>query len=243
MLHLRHLGHQIRRIEQRRRCVAAGDHHMLGARTLGQRGNHLVDVDPAPLQWIGELVEHIEVVPFLGESAGDLGPTLRSRGGMIILRARLARPRPSGAHLVPLDGTTDTAFLMRSTEFGQRGLFADLPLRALDELEDRDVEALIPGAQRHSERGRRLPLPRAGVHGQQWSVAPLTRRQSVTGNSQWLTLWHRRTFLRTGIAETSTRRPGRPEISPGRRDRRHAADPAVPPERRGVGPGHRPNPT
>ena len=101
---------------------------------------------------------------------------------------------------MPLDGTTDTAFLMRPTQLGERGLFADLPLRALDELEDRDVEALIPGTQRHSERGGRLALPRAGVHGQQWSVAPLTRRQSVPGNSQWLTLWHRQPFLRSGIA-------------------------------------------
>ena len=47
---------------------------------LGQRGDHLVDVDPAPLQWIGELVEHIEVVPLLGESAGrSSAPSSSSR--------------------------------------------------------------------------------------------------------------------------------------------------------------------
>src|SRR5215212_4272526 len=38
VFHLGHLGDQIGGVEQRLRCVAAGDHHVLGARPRRERG-------------------------------------------------------------------------------------------------------------------------------------------------------------------------------------------------------------
>src|SRR6185312_5919342 len=67
-----------------------------------------------------------------------------------------------------------------------------LPLGALDELEDGDVEAGVPGPQRHSERRRRLPFARTGVHRQDRRVAPRPRGQPIVGNLQRTALWHKR---------------------------------------------------
>src|SRR6476646_9990732 len=64
---LRHLRHEIRGVEQLLRRIAAGDHDVLDARPRRQGRDHLVDIYPAPLQRIGELVEHVEIVPLLGK--------------------------------------------------------------------------------------------------------------------------------------------------------------------------------
>src|SRR5438132_12019157 len=69
MLDLGHLRHQIGGVEQCLRRVAAGDHDVLGSGPGGQGRDYLVDVDPSPLQRISELVEHIEVMPLLGDPA------------------------------------------------------------------------------------------------------------------------------------------------------------------------------
>src|SRR6185436_12547521 len=76
VLDLRHLGDEIGGVQQRLGSVAAGDYDVLGARALGQRRDDLLDVDPAPLQRIGELVEHVEVVALLGRPARDLRPSI-----------------------------------------------------------------------------------------------------------------------------------------------------------------------
>ncbi len=72
---------------------------------VGQGLHHVVDVDPAPVDRIGELVQHVDPVGLGGQPALDLLPALGRRRGMIIIAARLARPGPTRAHLVPLDRT------------------------------------------------------------------------------------------------------------------------------------------
>ena len=66
---LGHLSHQIGDFEQSRRGVAPGDHDMLPTRPGQQCIDHLVYVDPPPSEWVGELVENVEVVFLRGEAA------------------------------------------------------------------------------------------------------------------------------------------------------------------------------
>src|SRR5882757_8208198 len=79
---------------------------------------------------------------------------------------------------------------MQTAEFAKSGLLPHSPLGALDELEHRDVEALVPGAQRHAERRGRLALARPGVDREQWGIAANACRQPVVGHGQRLALWH-----------------------------------------------------
>src|SRR5262249_26990406 len=151
---------------------------------------HLVDIYPAPLQRIGELVEHVEIVQLLGEPAGDLRPAIGGRRRVVDLGAVLARPRPARAHLVPLPRTAHPLVPMQPAESAERGFLPHFPLGTLDELKYRDVETLIPCPKRHAERSGRLALARAGVHGEQWRVAPGAGRQAVVGDGERLALWH-----------------------------------------------------
>ena len=86
-----------------------------------KRRDHLVDVHPAPLQRIGELVEHVEVVPLLGKPARDLGPAVGGGRRVVDLGAVLARPRPARAHLVPLHRAADAVLVVQPAEFAERG--------------------------------------------------------------------------------------------------------------------------
>ena len=54
---------------------------------FAQRLDDVVDVDPAPLHRVGELVEHVEVVGLLGQPALDLGPALGGLGRVVGLLA------------------------------------------------------------------------------------------------------------------------------------------------------------
>src|SRR6267154_1912686 len=63
VLDLRHVGDQVRNVEQLLGRVAAGDDDVLRAWPRRQHLDYLRDVDPPPLQRIGELVEHVEIVP------------------------------------------------------------------------------------------------------------------------------------------------------------------------------------
>src|SRR5579875_3934236 len=80
VLDLGHLGDQIGGVRQSRRGITSGDHHMLAARARQQGIHHVIDVDPSPLQRIGEFVEYVEVVLLLGQSLLDLGPAIGGRG-------------------------------------------------------------------------------------------------------------------------------------------------------------------
>ncbi len=182
----------------------AGDHDVLVAGPGRQRRDDLVDVHPAPLQRIGELVEHVEVVALGGEPARDLGPAVGGRGGVVDVGARLAGPRPARAHLVPLHRAADAVLVVQAAEFAKGRLLAHLPLGALDELEHRDVETLIPGAQRHAERRGGLPLAGAGVHREQRGIATGPGGQSVVGNGERLALWHRMSPLPVDQAAPSS---------------------------------------
>src|SRR6516165_3165049 len=73
VLDLRHLGDQVGGLHQPRRGRAPGDHHVLVTGPCQQDFHHVVDVDPAPLQRVGEFVEHVEVVVLRGQPARDLG--------------------------------------------------------------------------------------------------------------------------------------------------------------------------
>src|SRR6478735_6796027 len=118
---------------------------MLSARSRCEGGDHVVDSDPAPFDRVGELVEHIEIVPLRRQPRGDLGPTFGRGRRMVDFGARLARPRPAGPHLVPFDGAADAVLVVQPAELTKSRLLADFPFGALDELEHRDVETLVPG--------------------------------------------------------------------------------------------------
>src|SRR5689334_22174390 len=60
VLDLGHLGHQIGGVHKSLRRIASGDHHVLVTGAPGEHRDHLVDRDPAPLERVGELVEHVE---------------------------------------------------------------------------------------------------------------------------------------------------------------------------------------
>src|SRR3712207_8644474 len=68
--------------------VPPGDDDVLRARPVGQRGHDVVDVDPAPLHRVGELVEHVELVRLGGQVTLDLGPALRSEEHTSELQSR-----------------------------------------------------------------------------------------------------------------------------------------------------------
>jgi hypothetical protein len=153
---------------------------------VAQDLHDLVDVDPAPRHGVGELVEDEEAVGLRGEVALDLLPALAGVGGVVVVGALLAGPGPALAHLVP----GDRAALAARAERAQGVLLADLPLRALDELEDPDRPALVPRAQRQAEGSRRLALHLAGVHDEQRPVATLARGQAVVRHGAGLALGH-----------------------------------------------------
>src|SRR6185437_13441181 len=177
--------------------VPAGDHHVLLAGPGGEHADDLVDVYPAPLHRVGELVEHVQPVGLRGQVALDLGPAL---GGLLgpVVRNRAARvaldPGPALAHLVP----ADRAALAGLAEQPERAFLADPPLRRLDELEDPDRPALVPGPQGQAERGGGLPLAPAGVHDEQRAVPPLPGGQAVVGDVLGGSLRHQATLFPSG---------------------------------------------
>src|SRR4029453_14241105 len=124
-----------------------------------------------------------------GEVALDLRPALGGLDGVVALGAGALDPAPALAHLVP----HARAALAGRAERLERGLLADLPLRALHELEDPDRPAGAPRAQRHAERGRRLALAEPGGHRQHVLPAPLARGEPVVGHALDLALRHLQT--------------------------------------------------
>src|SRR5580704_642958 len=190
MLDLRHLRHQVGGSDQPGVRLPAGDHHVLPTGPRGQHADHLVDVHPAPLHRVGELVEHVQAVGLGSQVPGYLRPAL---DGLLGLAAGVPLdPGPALAHLVP----ADRAALAGLAEQPERPLLADPPLRRLDELEDPDRPALVPGPQGQAERGGRLPLARAGVHDDQRAVPPLPGGQAVVRDVLGRSLRHQATLPR-----------------------------------------------
>ena len=184
--------------------AAAGDDDVLVPGPAREGRDDVVDVDPAPLHRIGELVEDVEVVALVGEPALDLRPALGGRGGVVVVGAGLARPRPARAHLVPLDRAALAGLVVQLAEPLQHGLLADAPLGRLHELEDADSPALVPAAQREPERGGRLALAVAGVHHQQRPVAALPGGEPVVGDGARLPCGIRPpSSCRTGVEQSS----------------------------------------
>ena len=143
------------------RRVAAGEHHVLEARPVAQRGHDVVERDPLPVDRIGDLVQQEELVALRGDRPLDPRPALaRQRRRLVQV---LGQPRPAVAHLLPVDPAE-----LR----GRLGL-ADLPLARLDELEDAAAVAARPRAHEHPERRRALALARAGDDDHQRPVAGL----------------------------------------------------------------------
>src|SRR5690606_41399390 len=117
----------------------------------------VVDVEPAPLHRVGELVEDQQVVALVGQAALDLLPSLQSRGLVVLGVTLLSGPRPAGTHLVPLDRAALARLLVQPAQSLQNGLLADAPLGRLHELEDTDPPALGPRAKRQAQGGGGLP--------------------------------------------------------------------------------------
>src|SRR5690606_521502 len=105
-----------------------------GAVTQG--GDDVVEVDPAPGDRVGELVEDVQVVRLDGEAALDLLPSLGCGPCVVLGVALLLRPGPARAHLVPLDRSALATLLVQATEALEDGLLPDAPLGGLHELED-----------------------------------------------------------------------------------------------------------
>src|SRR5688572_925413 len=83
VLDLGHLSDEVRGVDQRGGSIAARDDDVLIAGTRRQHVDDVTDVDPAPLERVGELVEHVEVATLLGDSPGYLGPSVGGRRGMV----------------------------------------------------------------------------------------------------------------------------------------------------------------
>ena len=62
VLDVLHLGDEVGDLDEPRVGAAAGDDDVLVPGPVGERLDDVVDVDPAPLHRVGELVEHVEVV-------------------------------------------------------------------------------------------------------------------------------------------------------------------------------------
>src|SRR5580704_4003465 len=221
MLDLRHLRHQVGGPDQPGVRVPAGDHHVLPTGPGGQHADYLVDVHPAPLHRVGELVEHVQAVSLRGQVPADLRPAL---GGLLGVAVGVPLdPGPALAHLVP----ADRAALAGLAEQPERPLLADPPLRRLDELVDPDRPALAPGAQRQAEGGGGLPLARSGVHDDQRAIPPLPGAQAVVRDVLRSSLWHQATLFLSGprvICRATAARPepfdpGEPTASSSSRNR------------------------
>ena len=128
-------------------------------------GDRLMMVDAAGRLYDGDQL--IYVIARARQQRGELV------GGVVGTVALLARPRPAGPHLVPLDGTPLAGLLVEASQALEDGLLADAPLGALHELEHPDVPALVPAAQPQPEGGGRFPLAVAGMDGQQGAVTSL----------------------------------------------------------------------
>ena len=151
---------------------------------VAQRRDDVVDVDPAPLHRVGELVEHVEVVASRSARRRLISrqPSAASAAwssSVPCLARPATSPRPSCATRRGRPRRSPRAARPSALE---HGLLADAPLGRLHELEDPDAPALVPAAQRQPEGGGRLALAVAGVDHQQRPVAALPRGQPVVGN-------------------------------------------------------------
>src|SRR3989440_10248386 len=194
VLDLAHLGDEVGQLDQFGRGVPPGDDDVLAARPVSQHGHHVGDVDPAPLDRVGELVEHVEPVCLSRQVALDLCPALGRLGGVVALVARPGQPGPALPHLVPGDRSALPGGVVVRAQRAQGRLFADPPLRTLYELEHHHRPPGVPRAQRHPERGGRLPLADPGVHGQDRLAAPFPGGQTVVGYLLDLSLRHQAAF-------------------------------------------------
>src|SRR5262249_6132596 len=149
--------------------------------------------DPAPLDRVGELIQHVEAVRLRGEVPLDLLPALPGVGGMVGLGARPGDPRPALAHLVPGHRGALAGLLVHPVQCLEGGLLPGLPLRALHELVHDDRPALVPCTQRQPERGGGLALHLAGVHHDQRTVPALPGGQPVVRDDQRFPLRHHAT--------------------------------------------------
>jgi len=87
---LDHLGRDVGDREQARVGVTPGDDDVLVTGPLEQRRHDVVDVDPAPLHGVRELVEDVELVGLRAEATLDLRPALLCGGGVVLLGAGAA---------------------------------------------------------------------------------------------------------------------------------------------------------
>src|SRR5690606_37070840 len=127
MADLAHLRHQVRDLDEPVRGVPPGDDDVLDAGTARERLDDVVQVQPAPFERVGELVQDVEAVRLGGQVALDLRPALPRVLRVVVLGAPLADPRPALAHLVPGDGPA----LAGLAQHPQGALLPDPPLRRL----------------------------------------------------------------------------------------------------------------
>lgn len=92
MLHQPHFGHQISSRHERVRRIATRNYHVGALRPRAERGEHLLDVQPAEAQAVRELVEDQYVV---------LAAFERSAGSSSMLSESQVKPSPSGTISTP----------------------------------------------------------------------------------------------------------------------------------------------
>jgi hypothetical protein len=83
-----HLGHRIGRVDQRLRCAAPGDDHVLHGPPAGQRGEYRCEIEPAVFERVGKFVEDDEADFRVGEiAASDVPGRLCDSGiARVVLR-------------------------------------------------------------------------------------------------------------------------------------------------------------
>lgn len=84
MLDLRHLGDDVGHLHECAGSPPPGDDDLLGPGTVRERLDDLGDVDPAPVERIGELVKEVEVERLVVEQLLDVSPSLLGGPGGVL---------------------------------------------------------------------------------------------------------------------------------------------------------------
>src|SRR3984893_467477 len=147
-----HFGHEVRRGNELRLGVAAGDDDMQIGSPPAQRGDHDGEIEILITQRDVELVEDEETERRIGHELGRLRPG--ALGGRDVALEILRLPGETLAHGVP-------GHLVAKAS--QRVAFGAVP-SSLDELHHADAFSAPEHAKRKAECSGRFPLARAGMH-------------------------------------------------------------------------------
>src|SRR3954452_18088879 len=129
-----HFRDQIGEVDQRLISIPSGDHDMLARRTTPEHVEHLLDLEPAESEAVGQLVQHDDGVGVALDSDSATIPSFtRQRAIVLEIGAGPGEPAAQGNYLNP--------------KFACRARLAPVAALDLDELEHGDAQTLTPRPQ------------------------------------------------------------------------------------------------